>query len=125
MRPFLLRWGHTPALARERAAIMLGGDGRLGAYGVLRRAAAAVADLVIPPLCLSCLAPLTSHDALCPHCWSRIDFIREPLCDRLGLPMPFDAGGTMVSAAAIADPPEYDRARAVVHFDGRDARARA
>ncbi len=96
---------------------MLGEDSRLGADGALRRMAGAVADLVMPPLCLSCHAPLTSHDALCPACWAKVDFIRAPLCDRLGLPMPFETGGTMVSAAAIADPPEYDRARAVARFD--------
>lgn len=97
---------------------MLEGAGRSRAEGTLWRAAGAIADLVMPPLCLSCHAPLTSHDALCPGCWSKIDFIRAPLCDRLGLPMPFDTGGTMVSAAAIADQPEYDRARAVARFDG-------
>jgi ComF family protein len=95
---------------------MLGGDSRT--EGTLRRAAGAIADLVMPPLCLSCHTLLTWHDALCPGCWAQIDFIRPPLCDRLGLPMPFDTGGTMVSAAATADPPEYDRARAVARFDG-------
>jgi ComF family protein len=88
------------------------------AAGTLRRAAGALADLLVPPLCLSCHAQLASHDALCPGCWGKIDFIRPPLCDRLGLPMPFDTGGTMISAAAAADPPDYDRARAVARFDG-------
>lgn len=32
--------------------------------------------------------------------------------------MPYDAGEVMVSAAAIAHPPAYDRARAVARFDG-------
>lgn len=85
---------------------------------VLRSAAAAVADFVVPPLCLGCHRPLSSHDAICATCWSGIDFIRPPLCDRLGIPLPFDVGGTMVSAAAAADPPDYDRARAVARFDG-------
>ena len=59
-----------------------------------------------------------AHDALCPACWRRIDFVRPPLCDRLGLPMPYDTGGPMLSAAAVADPPDFDRARAVASFDG-------
>ena len=86
--------------------------------GALRRAAAAIDDVLVPPLCLSCHGRLSTHDALCPSCWSRIDFIRAPLCDRLGLPMPYDTGGRMVSAAAVADPPAYDRARAVARFEG-------
>lgn len=100
---------------------MLTGEGtepKPRSAGVLQRVAGAVADLVMPPLCLSCHKPLTTHDALCPRCWKEIDFIRPPLCDRLGLPMPFDTGGTMISAAASADPPDYDRARAVARFDG-------
>ena len=84
----------------------------------LARAAAAVADFLIPPTCLACHRPLSTHDAICAGCWSKIDFIRAPLCDRLGLPMPFDVGGPMISAAAEADPPVYDRARAVARFDG-------
>jgi ComF family protein len=92
--------------------------GRTTPGEVLRRATGAIADLVVPPLCLSCHALLTSHDALCPGCWGKIDFIRPPLCDRLGLPMPFDTGGTMISAAAAAEPPDYHHARAVARFDG-------
>lgn len=78
----------------------------------------AMLDLVLPPLCLSCQVPLADHDALCPVCWRDITFIRPPLCDALGLPLPYDTGAPMLSAAAIADPPDYDRARAVAQFDG-------
>jgi predicted amidophosphoribosyltransferase len=39
---------------------------------------------------------LSTHDALCPACWSGIDFIRAPLCDCLGLPMPYDTGGRSI-----------------------------
>jgi ComF family protein len=97
---------------------MLVGASREKSDGALQRAVGAIADLVVPPLCLSCHTLLTSHDALCPICWGQIDFIRPPLCDRMGLPMPFDTGGTMISAAAAAEPPDYDRARAVARFDG-------
>lgn len=82
------------------------------------RAIAAAADVLIPPLCLACRRPLSSHDAICAGCWAQIDFIRPPLCDRLGIPLPFDIGAPMISAAAEADPPDYDRARAVARFDG-------
>jgi ComF family protein len=88
------------------------------AAGALRSAVAAVGNLIVPPVCLACHRPLSSHDSICPGCWSDIDFIRAPLCDRLGIPLPFDVGGTMISAAAAADPPDYDRARAVARFDG-------
>lgn len=85
---------------------------------LLARGLGAAADLMLPPLCLGCREPLTDHDALCPTCWRGVDFIRPPLCDRLGLPMPFDVGGVMVSAAAVAEPPLFDRARAVAAHSG-------
>lgn len=84
----------------------------------LRQALAWLSDVVFPPVCLSCRTGLDVHDALCAACWSRVDFIRPPICDRLGLPMPYDTGGTMISAAAAADPPSYERARAVAHYTG-------
>jgi ComF family protein len=34
------------------------------------------------------------------------------------MPLPFDTGERMVSAAAVARPPAYDRARAVAHYSG-------
>lgn len=75
-------------------------------------------DVLMPPVCLGCEARLDAHHALCPACWRTIDFIRPPLCDRLGIPMPYDTGGPMLSAAAVAQPPDYDRARAVARYDG-------
>lgn len=89
-----------------------------GGSAFAHRAIGVIADLMMPPVCLHCHAPLASHDALCPACWQQIAFIRSPLCDRLGTPLPFDPGGTVVSAAAQMNPPAFDRARAVARFDG-------
>ena len=94
-------------------------EGRLivGAQTMATGTARWLANLVVPALCLSCQAPLGSLDALCGSCWRKVRFIRPPLCDRLGIPMPYDTGGPIVSGAALANPPEWDRARAVAHFD--------
>lgn len=86
--------------------------------GALRRATGALGNLIVPPICLGCRAGLADHHALCPACWRGIAFIRAPLCERMGIPLPFDTGGPSVSAAALADPPDYDRARAAAHFTG-------
>jgi ComF family protein len=45
-----------------------------------------------------------------------MDFIAPPLCLRLGIPLPSNTGEPSLSAAAIADPPVYDRARAAAHY---------
>jgi ComF family protein len=76
-------------------------------------------DLMLPPVCLACHEPLASHAALCSRCWQQIDFIREPLCDRLGLPLPYGAAGEVtLSSAALRRTPDYGRARAIARFDG-------
>jgi ComF family protein len=89
-----------------------------GAAAVLRRAVAACANLIVPPCCLVCRARVGAHHLLCPACWREVHFIRPPLCDVLGIPLPFDTGGRTVSAAAVAHPPAYDRGRAVAHYSG-------
>ena len=85
--------------------------------GTLAAAARRLVDIVVPPVCLACQRPLGSIDALCAPCWRQVRFIRAPLCDRLGIPMPYDTGGPIISGAALADPPEWQRARAVAHFE--------
>ena len=96
--------------------------GENGTYARLKRhvggAVTACADVLIPPCCLLCRARLTAHHNVCPTCWRGINFIRHPLCDVLGMPLPYDTGGRAVSAAATAHPPAYDRARAAAHYGG-------
>jgi ComF family protein len=102
---------HRPAPARGIAWYL----GRIG-----RRTVAAVADFVVPAQCHVCHAAVDVQNTLCGGCWRQIHFIRAPLCDRLGIPLPggVAATGRILSAAALADPPDYDRARAVAHFTG-------
>ena len=78
----------------------------------------ALADIAVPPACVACRKPMTAHDTLCPKCWLQVDFIRPPLCDRLGIPMAFGPEEAILSARAAADPPVYDRARAVASHTG-------
>ena len=101
------------AAARKYAAQALSRM-RTPALAVLNR----VADLVVPPACVSCRQPMLTHNTLCPKCWLQLDFIRPPLCDRLGLPMAFGPEETVISARALADPPAFHRARAVASHTG-------
>jgi ComF family protein len=88
----------------------------------LRRAVmrplAYAADLVLPPICVHCHEPIAIHGALCAGCWSQVDFISAPLCDRLGLPLPYATEEVPLSSAALRRSPDYGRARAVARFDG-------
>lgn len=76
-----------------------------------------LADLFLPPVCIVCRTRVGERGLICGVCFAKIDFITQPLCDRLGVPLPYDAGeGRQLSAAAIAKPPVYDRARAVARY---------
>jgi predicted amidophosphoribosyltransferase len=82
----------------------------------LRGALKLAADLLLPPVCISCRKRAGAPGLLCGDCWAKIDFIAPPLCSRLGVPLPYDTGEPSLSAAAIADPPVYDRARAAARY---------
>jgi ComF family protein len=86
------------------------------AAGALRGVFTAVADLLLPPVCIACRKRVGAHGLLCGDCWTKIDFIAPPLCERLGVPLPYETGSPSLSAAAIADPPVYDRARAAARY---------
>jgi ComF family protein len=78
----------------------------------------ALIGVVYPPSCIACHAALSEAQALCPACWSGIGFIERPYCERLGTPFAVDLGEGLLSPATIADPPVFERARAVCRFDG-------
>jgi len=89
-----------------------------GLQAGVRRLARSLVDVLVPPVCLACHVRLDQPDALCGRCWQRISFIRAPLCDRLGLPLPYGMPGeVLISAAAAADPPAWGRARAVAVYE--------
>ena len=73
-------------------------------------------DLILPPTCLACRKPVGEQGGLCQACWNKMGFIERPYCERLGTPFSHDLGGPLLSASALADPPAYDRARAVSRF---------
>lgn len=100
-------------------AMWMGGTERMGAPApgaTWRAMLRTAADVVLPPVCVVCRTPVGSHGLVCGPCFAGIDFIAPPLCARLGVPLPFDAGEPHLSAAAITAPPVYDRARAVARY---------
>jgi len=103
-----------PIAASRRLAAEAWALARPPVLAVLR----AAADIAVPPACVACRKPMEAHNTLCPKCWLQVDFIRAPLCDRLGIPMAFGPEEAILSARAAADPPVYDRARAVATHTG-------
>lgn len=84
---------------------------RLGAAGRF------VINLALPPACMACNRPVAESGALCATCWDRLRLIERPFCQRLAIPFGYDIGPEALSAEAIADPPPFNRLRAVAVYD--------
>jgi len=85
---------------------------------VLRSLAHAAIDTVFPPACLNCRQSTGAAHSLCASCWAQVRFIERPFCERLGTPFAMDLGNDgLLSPEAVANPPVYNRARAVAHFE--------
>ena len=80
-------------------------------------AARVVLGIVYPPTCVGCGGATGEPHSLCARCWSQIAFIERPFCERLGTPFAIDLGMPLLSPAAIAEPPVFERARAVARYD--------
>jgi ComF family protein len=111
----------APAVAIEprRSTFAPSATLRNMANGALRTAL----DLVYPPTCLACRAAVGATGTLCSACWNKTRFIERPYCERLGTPFAQDLGPGLLSPEAMADPPVWGRARAVVIYDDGPGRA--
>jgi ComF family protein len=83
----------------------------------LRRLGRLALDAVLPPLCLACNAIVGEPGSLCPHCWNKITFLSAPLCRACGHPFEVEAGAESICGRCLADPPPWNRARAVFAYD--------
>lgn len=81
------------------------------------RLPAGLLDLILPPRCLACAAPVDRQGGLCGRCWSGLSFITRPCCARCGLPFAHDLGRDAVCAACAGTEPAFARARAALVYD--------
>lgn len=82
-----------------------------------RPGARAALHLLYPPTCIACGGATAAPHGLCARCWGGLSLIERPFCERLGTPFAVDLGMLLLSPAAIANPPVFERARAVARFD--------
>ena len=74
--------------------------------------------ILFPPACAGCRRLVSEPGVLCPACWSTLTLIEPPWCPVMGTPFAHDMGDGFLSAAAIASPPPFARARAAVAYAG-------
>ena len=86
--------------------------------GTVRRAV----DIVLPPRCLGCGALVGEPGAVCPSCWSGIDFITAPMCHCCGLPFDYDEGPDAICGDCARRPPLYGHARSAMIYNDASRR---
>jgi ComF family protein len=99
-----------------------------GFSGIFRLNAAAGAlarqalEVVYPSSCPVCAAAVQQNGFLCTECWTKTPFIERPYCERSGVPFGHDLGDGLLSPDVMANPPVWNRARAVARYEEGPAR---
>lgn len=50
-------------------------------------------NMIFPPQCIGCDAPVVTNHGLCADCWPETPFIHGLVCDKCGVPLPGEDGG--------------------------------
>jgi predicted amidophosphoribosyltransferase len=88
------------------------------------RAGRALLDLLLPPHCAACGAPVDAPGLLCAECFRQTGFITEPFCTRCGVPFANAALGGIehLCPGCRSAPPVFQRARAALRYDAQGRR---
>jgi ComF family protein len=91
----------------------------VGALSALTTGARAALDLLLPPHCLTCDAPVDAPGRFCPDCFALTGFVTEPCCRRCGVPFAHagQGGREKLCPACRERPPPWGRARAALRYD--------
>jgi ComF family protein len=76
-----------------------------------------VLDMLLPPNCLACDAPVDADGQFCLPCFRQVNFISAPLCRQCGVPLPYAAGAGGLCQNCAAAPPAFTQARAALRYD--------
>ncbi|WDI30496.1 ComF family protein [Hyphococcus flavus] len=79
--------------------------------------AASALDLAMPPLCPVTQDEVSAIHALSATAWASAHFIEEPYCPRCGVPFATDYGEGVECPSCIAEPPDFECARAALVYD--------
>lgn len=74
-------------------------------------------DAMTPPFCPVTNEPVSKPGILAASAWSKLQFVDDPVCARCGAPFSHEVGEGALCARCIAEPPDFDSARAAVVYD--------
>jgi len=76
-------------------------------------------DLLLPPQCLTCDAPVADQGGLCAACFSATNFLNGPACVCCATPFsyPGEGGAGRICPHCAEAPPPWRQARAALRYD--------
>ncbi len=81
-----------------------------------------ILDILFPLRCIICKSKVQNDGALCTECFKSIHFITYPYCAICGTPFPYNVGPGALCGKCMADPPPYNKARAVFIYNEHSAK---
>lgn len=95
-----------------------------GFVQVARQAGRSVLDLLLPPNCLTCDAPVEAPGRFCADCFRATTFVTEPFCVRCGVPFAHagQGGPSRICLSCRERAPEFAAARAALRYDPQSRR---
>jgi ComF family protein len=78
-----------------------------------------VLDLLLPPACVLCAAPVDAAGLLCEECFGDLQLVGEPCCQCCGTPfeLAWHAADGGLCGRCLDAPPVFERARAAMNYD--------
>lgn len=89
-----------------------------GARDVVRSAVGSLVDLLMPPACIACKAPVATALGYCADCWSDLPAIEGARCIQCSIPLPVEWSAESHCLGCLKDPPRFDRAAAPFRYEG-------
>ena len=75
-------------------------------------------DMLMPPACMACKAPVATPLSLCADCWTGLPAIAGARCACCGVPLVLAHQTEVLCLGCLAEPPDFDRACAAYLYGG-------
>lgn len=75
-------------------------------------------DMLMPPTCMACKAPVAVPLGLCADCWAALPTITGARCNSCGIPLPLAYQTESACLGCLNEPPDFDGALSPFLYDG-------
>jgi len=75
-------------------------------------------DILMPPACMACKAPVATPLSLCADCWSALPAISGAHCSSCGIPLSLAYQTETICLGCLNEPPDFHAARSPFLYDG-------